>query len=535
VSRLVLISTNASNATVGVISLYILLMVFVGYIFRRHSQTSSHFLHARRTLPTAITTIAFLAANCGALEIIGLAAASAKYGVLALHFYWIGAIPAMIFVAIFMMPIYSQSSAYTLPDFLRLRYDDTTQMFVSISLMVMMAFVSGISLYAIASLLRVFLGWSYPTTVCLTLAITGCYVLMGGLKGTIYNEIIQLAITVAGLAPLSYAILHQFHGIRGLIASLPEQMRHAWTILPFAAPKSAPMDQIGVVAGLGFVLSFGYWCTDFVLIQRALAARDIRGSLNTPLFAGFAKLLFPLLVIVPGLAAHSILPPQRSLDETLPTVMLQYYGPMMLGIGVAAILASLMSALAGNIMAIATIWTHDVYRVRIKSKKSEAHYLLVGKAAVVGATALSVISAYVALRYNTIMDYLQLILSLFNAPLLATVLLGMFTTWATPRAATVGLAFGMITAISVNFAAHFGKIRYGSQMGANFYGAILAFTACLMTTALISLFTPPKSITDLDGITYRTRRSNTVRTPKTSLFLALILLMACIALNIMFR
>jgi len=522
------------NATFVVVCLYVLGMIVVGYLFRRRSGTVSQFLHAGRTLPTIVTSIAFLAANCGALEIMGLAAASAKYGALALHFYWIGAIPAIVFLAVFMMPIYAQSNALTLPEFLRLRYSDAMQLFVAISLIVMMGFVSGISLYAIASLLRVFLGWNYFATIAFTLAITSGYVSLGGLKSTIYSEIIQLGITVTGLIPLSYLILRQFHGIQGLMSSLPERMRHAWTLLPFAQPTTGPMDAIGVVVGLGFVLSFGYWGTDFMLIQRALAARDSRGSINTPLFAGFAKLFFPLLVIVPGFAAFSVLTGPKRFDETLPAMMLHYYHPAMLGVGVAAILASLMSALAGNIMAIATIWTHDVYRPRYTTK-SESHYLLVGRLAVAGATCLSVLSAYVALRYNTIMDYLQLILSLFNAPLLATMLLGMFTSWATPTAAVWGLACGMIAAIAMNFAAHFGVLQYGSQMGANFYGAICAFLTCLGVSTLVSLFTRRKPIAELGGITYVTRNDRSTRPPTSSWILALLLLLACVMLNVIFR
>jgi SSS family solute:Na+ symporter len=510
-------------------------MVGAGYIFRKRSGTASQFLHAGRMLPTIVTSIAFLAANCGALEIMGLAAASAKYGALALHFYWIGAIPAMVFLAIFMMPVYAQSTALTLPEFLRLRYSESTQMLVAISLIVMMGFISGISLYAIASLLTVFLGWSFLETIALVLTVTACYVSLGGLKGTIYNEIIQLAITITGLVPLSYLILRQFHGVHGLVAGLPEQMRHAWISMPLIAPASTPMDAVGVVVGLGFVLSFGYWCTDFMLIQRALAAREIRGSINTPLFAGIAKLFFPLLVIVPGLASSTVLPPQKRFDETLPAMMLHYYGPAMLGIGIAAILASLMSALAGNIMAISTIWTHDVYRTRIAKGRSESHYLLVGRLAIAGAICFSILSAFLALRYNTMMDYLQLIFSLFNAPLFATMLLGMFTTWATPRAGFWGLVFGMAVSIAVNFAFRFGLLRYGSQMSASFYGAICAFLACLVASILISQFTQPKLIAELDGITYKTRRNRSLHSPRTSWFLALLLILACIYLNLMFR
>jgi SSS family solute:Na+ symporter len=287
---------------------------------RRSSGTASQFLHARHTLPTAVTSLAFLAANVGALEIVGIVAASAKYGAIAIHFYWIGAIPAMVFVALFVMPIYTQSGALTIPEFLRLRYNEATQVLNAISMGIMMGFVSGISLYAAFCILHVFLGWSFLETVGLISPIVFCYISVGGLKATIYNEILQLAITIAGLAPLVYLTLRHFHGIQGLLASLSPSMAHVWTGLPIAAPKTATMDVVGIVFGLGFILSFGYWCTDFVLMQRALAAKNMQGSINTPLIAASFKLVFPLLVVVPGLAASILIERQTSssFDYTLP-------------------------------------------------------------------------------------------------------------------------------------------------------------------------------------------------------------------------
>lgn len=339
------------------------------------------------------------------------------------------------------------------------------------------------------------------------------YVSLGGLRSTIYNEILQLAVTIAGLIPLSYFVLRQFHGIDGLTISLPESMRHLWVDMPLMAPASPSLDVFGVVAGLGFVLSFGYWCTDFLLIQRALAVRNIRGSINTPLFAGVAKLFFPLLVIVPGLAGSLVLTHRPTFDATLPTLMLHYYGQALLGVGIAGILASLMSALAANIMAISTIWTHDIYRTYIAKNRGDGHYVLVGKLATIGAAYVALISAYIAMRYNTLMDYLQLVFSLFNAPLLATLLLGVFTTWSTPVAVFWGMASGIVLSIANNFAFRFRLFHYGSQMSASFYGAIWAFLTCLVITILLSSFTRPRSIRELERLTYKTRRRDLARPP----------------------
>jgi SSS family solute:Na+ symporter len=532
---LIVASPNALALTI--VGAYLFVTLVTGYLMRRSSGTSSQFLHARRTLPTAITSLAFLAANCGALEIIGIVAASAKYGAIALHFYWIGAIPAMVFVALFVMPIYMQSRALTIPEFLGIRYGEATQVLNAISMGIMMGFVSGICLYATSCVLRVFLGWSFLQTVGLISPIVFCYILLGGLKATIYNEIVQLAVTIAGLTPLVYRIVRQFHGIHGLIASLPPEKAHVWIGLPLAAPKTATMDVVGVVFGLGFILSFGYWCTDFVLIQRALAAKSIRGSVNTPLVAASFKLVFPLLVVVPGLAASVLFGRQTigSFDYTLPSLMQHYYGPGILGIGIAAVLASLMSGLAGNISALSTLWTHDLYRTYLKPNRPDEHYVLVGRLTTVAASLFSVMTAYIAFRYNSLMDYLQLLFSLFNAPLFATLLLGVFTTWATPGAGFWGLICGMLAAIAHNFAFRLHLLQYGSEMIANFYGAIYGWSVCMIATIAISLFTRRKTAGELAGITYHTQISTMKRVPAGSWIFAIILIALCALLNYLFR
>ena len=520
-----------------IVGVYLFGTLITGYLLRRNSSTTSQFLHARGTLPTAVTSLAFLAANVGALEIVGIVAASAKYGAVALHFYWIGAIPAMVFVALFVMPIYAQSGALTIPEFLRLRYSQSTQVLNAVSMGIMMGFVSGISLYAAFCMLHVFLGWSFLETVGLISPIVFCYISVGGLKATIYNEILQLGITVVGLAPLVYLTLRQFHGIHGLLASLSPGMAHVWSGLPIAAPKTGTMDVVGVVFGLGFILSFGYWCTDFVLMQRALAAKNMQGSVNTPLIAASFKLVFPLLVVVPGLAASVLIKRQTSssFDYTLPSMMLRYYSPGILGIGIAAILASLMSGLAANISALSTLWTHDLYKTYLKPGRPDGHYVVVGRLATVGASLFSVMTAYIAFRYNSLMDYLQLLFSLFNAPLFATFLLGVFTTWVTPSAAFWGLICGIFAAIAHNFAFRFHMLHYGSEMIANFYGAIYGWSVCMIATMIISLFTRPKPIDELRGITYHTQIAAVKRVPTGSWVFAAILIGLCVLLNCLYR
>ena len=530
-------NTTFNIAASAIAGAYVLATITLSSIARRRIKTSSQYLHARHALPLPITAIAFLAANCGALEIVGLVATSAKYGLLALHFYWLGAIPAIIFLSLFMMPIYARSGAMTVPDFLRVRYGPATQILSAITVALMMIFVAGISLYAIAAVLNLFFGWPFSRIIIATAIFVLCYTLAGGLRATIYNEILQLAITIAGLVPLAYLVLHNFHGIGGILHSLPTNMQHLWTTLPAHDPHHAPMDVIGLVIGLGSILSFGYWCTDFVLIQRAFAAEKIEDAIRTPLFAAFAKLFFPILVIVPGLAAATFYDKGEfpRYDQALPFLMRHYYGSALLALGVAAILASLISGLAGNINALSAVWTYDLYRTHLRPRQTDRHYLRAGRIATATACLLSILTAYIALRYSNLMDYLQLLFSLFNAPLFAVFLLGMFTGWATPAGSFSGLLCGVLTGATYNLALHHGAIAYGSQMIANFYGAIYAFSACLFVTTAVSLFTPRKSAAELHGVTYFTQDQATHRISTQSYVLAATLLATCIALNLIFR
>jgi SSS family solute:Na+ symporter len=526
---------NAIDLTI--IGVYFAGMILVGWRFRRKASSTRDFFHAARTLPTAITAIAFVAANCGALEIVGIVSASAKYGAKTLHFYWIGAIPAMLFLSLCMIPIYMRSRALTVPEFLKLRFNESTRTLNIVSSGVMMILVSGISLYALAQVLGTFLEWSFAQTTLSAAAIVFVYVSLGGLTATIYNEVIQFALIVLGLLPLVLFILHDFHGLSGLTSHLEPAMRHTWVGLPVANRHAFPMDVVGVSMGLGFVLSFGYWCTDFVLIQRALAARSAAGVLNTPLFAAFVKLLFPTLVVLPGLAAAVLFSDKAGFkyDQALPALMMRYYRHGLLGFGITAILASLMSGLAGNINALTTIWTHDIYRASVAPDKTDRHYVLVGRLFTLAAILLSIATAYLALSFSNIMDYLQLLFSLFNAPLLATFLLGMFTVRATPKAGFWGLLLGTLSSIVHNLAYRMHWIHYGSDMTANFYGAIFAFTSCVAVTAILSFFTSGKSREELADLTYWTASQQRIRIPRVAFALAFLALAICLFLSIFFR
>jgi SSS family solute:Na+ symporter len=527
------ISSTTRIFTGVIIGAYVAATVSIGILVRNRTGNASRFLHARASLPVFVTALAVLASNCGALEIVGIFASTARYGVAALHFYWLGAIPAILFLALFMMPIYLRSGAMTVPDLLRLRYNKATHILTCLALVTMMVFVAGISLYAMSSVLNSFFGWRFFNVVLTAAGIVLAYALLGGLRATIYSEVLQLTLTVAGLIPLAWMVHRDAHGFESAWAGLPYQMRHLWSGLPFAAPRSSTLDVFGSVFGLGFILASAYWCTDFVLIQRALAAKTEEGSINTPLLAAIPKMLFPILTVFPALTLTAMAARSSSFqfDLSLPMLMESHYGPYLLSLGFAAILASLMSGLAGNISAFSALMTHDLYRAYFRRDEADEHYLAVGRCFTAIAACLSVATAYIAVRYNNIMDYLQLILSLFNAPLFATFLLGMFTTWATPQAGFWGLLSGMSVALAHNLAVRGGTLTYGSQLLTDFYGAILGWGACLAVTTVVSIFTPSKPLAELAGLTYFTQPASRRRISGRSWALASFVLTLCVILN----
>lgn len=489
----------------AIIGGYFAVILLVGFWLRKRMVSTSQFFLAGRSLPVGVTGIAFVAANCGALEIMGMISTSAKYGARANHFYWLGAIPAMLFLSLFMMPIYYRSRVRSVPEFLKLRYGEATRAFNALSFAVMMVLVSGISMYAMAIILGTLLGWRFTTSVLVAAAVVLVYIVLGGLTASIYNEVLQFFLMVAGLTPLVFFALREFHGWHGLAAALPFDLRHTWQGLPVASPLGATMDGVGNVLGLGFVLSFGYWCTDFLLVQRALAAKDLRSAVETPLIAAVVKLFFPALVVLPGLAAVALYPHNIAAryDLALPTLLARYYSHGLLGLGVTAMLASFMSGMAGNVTAFNTVFTYDLYQAYLARERSDRHYLAVGRVATVAAALLSIATAYIVLRFNNLMDYVQLLFSFFNAPLFATFLLGMFTRWATPAGGFAGLVAGTLAAILHYLAYHFHWLRYGSDMTANFYGAICAWMVCFLVTAAVSAATKRKPAEELVGLVHR--------------------------------
>jgi SSS family solute:Na+ symporter len=555
---------------------YFIFVLGIGFALKRYMRTSNDFFLAGRSIPAWVCGLAFISANLGAQEVIGMGASGAKYGIITSHFYWIGAIPAMIFVGIFMMPFYYGSKARSVPEYLRLRFDEKTRAVNAFSFACMTVLSSGISMYAMALLIQT-LGllhgivpdpWIFHVSVFLSAIIVLGYIFLGGLTSAIYNEVLQFFLIVAGFTPLVWIGLKNVGGWQGIKHTLPANMTHSWQGMAHASTNTLGVEWFGLAMGLGFVLSFGYWCTDFLVIQRAMAADSEVSARKVPLIAAVPKMFFPFLVILPGLIAvsvtshmaattntpstaalstiapdavtqplddahpHGIIPvkidpvsghavlnadgtPVYNYDLAIPVMLLHFFPTGILGLGLTALLASFMSGMAGNVTAFNTVWTYDIYQAYINKKATDAHYLWMGRMATIGGVALSIGAAYLVTNFNNIMDALQLVFSIVNAPLFATFLLGMFWKKTTGHAAFTGLLSGTAAALIHHGLTlptdavpgiHGGWItvvhRYPSDMAQNFWTAIFAFSVNFLVTIAISLVTKPRPEPELVGLVY---------------------------------
>jgi solute:Na+ symporter, SSS family len=539
-----------------ILALYFGFVLGIGWVVKKRVATSEDFLTSGRSVPVWITSLAFIAANLGAQEVIGMCASGAKYGIMTAHFYWLGAIPAMLFVGVFMMPFYYGSRARSVPEYLKLRFDEKTRAFNAMTFAGMTVFSSGISMYALGLLFQLVLGWSFTASVLLSAAIVLVYTLLGGLTSAIYNEVLQFFLIVLGFAPLAILAVVKAGGWAGMSAHLPPVMTHSWKYVGDASQNPMGVELFGMVAGLGFVLSFGYWCTDFLVVQRAMAAESMSAARRTPLIAAFPKMFMPFIVIVPGIAAVALmnmnigyaLPPKGAgydYDQALTTLMAQFYPSGMLGVGLTALMASFMSGMAGNVTAFNTVWTYDIYQSYIRPNAPDSHYLTVGRVTTLVGILLSIGTAYLAQQYNNIMDLLQLVFGFVNAPLFATFLLGMFWRRTTGHAAFVGLITGTTAAaithgltVAEGKGGWIGRVtEFPSTMAQNFWIAIFAWTTCFAVTVVVSLMTKPKPEAELRNLVYGlTELPNDegvvwYRRPGP---LAIVVAVICIALNFLF-
>jgi SSS family solute:Na+ symporter len=590
---------------------YFAFVLGIGFALKRYMRTSNDFFLAGRSIPAWVCGLAFISANLGAQEVMGMGASGAKYGIVTSHFYWIGAIPAMCFVGIFMMPFYYGSKARSVPEYLRMRFDEKTRAVNAFSFAFMTIVSSGISMYAMALLIQtlgLFKGilpeaYIFHVSIVLSAVIVLGYIFLGGLTSAIYNEVLQFFLIVAGFLPLVWIGLRNVGGWQGIKQTLPASMTHSWRGMEHANTNPLGVEWIGLVMGLGFVLSFGYWCTNFLVVQRAMAADSEESARRVPLIATIPKMFLPFLVILPGLIAvtvgsqvtgpsaaiHAAASPSGSnsagvpLDQahphgivpvktdpitgaavvdssgqvvydynlTIPALLLHYFPTGMLGLGLTALLASFMSGMAGNVTAFNTVWTYDIYQAYINKTGSDAHYLWMGRMATVGGVLLSIGAAYAVTSFNNIMDALQLVFAIINAPLFATFLLGMFWKRTTGHAAFSGLTIGTLAAVLHHgltlpmgdaVGIHGGWIhvvyQYPSDMAQNFWTAIFAFFINFAVTVVVSLATRPRPEQELVGLVY----SMTPKPVETHLewyqkpsTLAIAVLAVAAVLNVIFR
>lgn len=510
-----------------ILALYFGFVIGIGYLLKRRVSTSADFLTSNRSVPLWITSLAFVATNLGAQELVGMCASGAKYGIMTSHFYWVGAIPAMLFVGVFMMPFYYGSKARSVPEYLKLRYDEKTRAFNAITFAVMTVFSSGISMYALGLLFQLVLGWSFWASIFLSAVIVLLYTFFGGLTSAIYNEVLQFFLIVLGFAPLAYFAVEKAGGWDGIRQRVqhPEfgdAWMHSWRYAGSASSNPMGIEVFGVIMGLGFVLSFGYWCTNYLVVQRAMAADSMAAARLTPITGAFPKMILPFVVIVPGVAALALsndpnvayqLPTKGAgydYDQAITTLMAQFYPTGMLGIGLTALMASFMSGMAGNVTAFNTVWTYDIYQSYIRRGAPDSHYLWVGRMTTIAGTLLSIGAAYIATLYNNIMDLLQLVFGFVNAPLFATFLLGMFWKRSTGHGAFTGLLTGTAAAalthgltLAEGKGGWLGNLHeFPSVMAQNFWVAINAWVVCFVVTIAVSLVTKPKTKEELVGLVY---------------------------------
>lgn len=558
-----------------ILVIYFAFVIGIGWILKRYMKGSTDFFLSGRSIPAWVTGLAFISANLGAQEVIGMAASGAQYGIMTSHFYWVGAIPAMVFLAIFMMPFYYGSKARSVPEYLKLRFDEKTRGFNAISFAVMTVFSSGISMHVFALLLGKLLNWDYNACIAVSAIIVLVYIFLGGLTSAIYNEVLQFFMIVLGFTPLVFLALKNIGGWSALKEKLipvatsqgyaPGTFSESWQHMGSTGANPMGVEWFGMVMGLGFVLSFGYWCTDFLVVQRAMAANSMSAARRTPLIAAIPKMLFPALVILPGMIGIAMyhggdhfLPfvdnnPAKGIDYnmTIPMLLVRFFPSGMLGIGFTALMASFMSGMAGNVTAFNTVWTYDIYQSYIARNKSDQHYLWMGRWATVVGILISVGTAYWARQSGNIMNLLQLVFSFVNAPLFATFLLGMFWRRTTGHGAFFGLLSGTIGAAifqGLSLAEHSNpgmnggwisqKFIFHSAMGQNFWIAIVAWTTCFVLTVVISLATARnKTDEQLKGLVYAlTPKPETAHEPwyKQPVTVGILVLIATIILNIIF-
>ncbi len=504
-----------------ILAIYFVVVLGIGFVARLAIKSDLDFFLSGRSLPAWITGLAFIAANLGALEILGQAANGAQYGVAAVHYYWLGAVPAMVFLGLVMMPFYYGAKVRSVPEYLRLRFNEATHAFNAGTFAVATVLISGVNLFALALIIHLMLGWSVSVAILVAAAMVLVYITLGGLTSAIYNEVLQFFVIVASLLPLTLVALHSVGGIHGLterikhFKPLGQPGLHAWRGLAIHhVTNPLASDWVGIVFGLGFVLSFGYWTTNFAEVQRALSARNMSASRRTPLIGAYPKIFLPAIIILPGLIAvvtvkglggSSV---NLQYNTAIPQLIGSYLPEGMLGIAVTGLIAAFMAGVAANVTAFNTVVTYDLVQAYFAKDRDSAYYLRAGRLITIGGILISIATAFIAKGYSNIMNYIQTLFSIFNAPLFATFIIAMFWRRATAWGGFCSLVAGTAAAYIVNRLNSYHTIfHFGSALSASFWQAIIAFLSCAVVLVVVSLVTRPKPTEELRGLVWGLTRA----------------------------
>ena len=515
-----------SPVDLAIIVFYFALVLAIGFYLKELANTGIDFFMAGREMTAWVAGLSFLSANLGSLELMGWAGASYQYGILAAHWYWIGAIPAMLFLALVMMPFYYISKTHSVPGYLQLRFGEPSRALSSICFAFMTVLMSGINMYSMALVLKIVLGWNINLSIWVSSLTVAIYVALGGLRSAIFNEVLQFVLIWAGALLIPILGLIEAGGWSSLKARIATnasaEYTHLWSNLGKFSDNPMGIHWTGIVFGLGAVISMGYWTTDFLVVQRVLSAKDLRAAKMAPIIGAAFKMLVPFIVILPGLLGLAVLPMKltgesqaiatggHSYNEVLPLMLARYCSPGLLGLGITALIAGFMSGMAGNVSAFTTVWTYDIYRAFIRKDAADHHYVNMGRWCTVIGVLISVGTAYLVMDFKSIMDYVQALFSFFIAPLFATVLLGMLWMRASPAGGFWGLlagtssSIGMWAWVKVDPTAlrYVALSPYARDMAENMYRALWSCLVCALVTVVVSLATKPKPDAELKGLVY---------------------------------
>lgn len=517
---------HLSAVDLAIIAIYFVLVLAIGFYLKKFAKTGEDFFLAGREMTAWVAGLAFVSANLGSLELLGWAGSAYQYGILAAHWYWIGAIPAMVFLGIVMMPFYYISKTHSVPGYLQLRYGSAASALSAVTFAIMTILMSGVNMYAMAVVMKVVLGWDITFSIVVSSVTVGIYVAAGGLFSAIFNEVLQFFLIWFGALLIPILGLIETGGWQGMVARIHQNFpgqdfTHLWGPTNSFADNPMGIHWTAIVFGLGAVQSMGYWTTDFLVVQRVLSAKDIRSAKMAPIIGSFFKMAVPLIVILPGLLGLAVLPMhlvpasqvqpgQFTYNEVLPLMLARYCGPGLLGLGITALVAGFMAGMAGNVSAFATVWTYDLYRPFLRKNAPDQHYVSMGRWCTMIGLFISIGTAYLAMNFASIMDYVQALFGFFIAPLFGTVLLGMLWKRVSRAAGFWGLLAGTVSSVMMftlmkldeKWVAVFALSPQAKGLAQDMYQALWSCVTCVVVTVLVTLITKPRPDAELKGLVY---------------------------------